>query len=59
MRSETLGRTYWSVVYKLRELRKMASFERDHFHKPINEEVVELLVVVGWLALPLCLSIIE
>ena len=25
----------------------------------INEEVVELLVVVGWLALPLCLSIIE
>jgi len=36
-----------------------AAFTDRVFAININEEVVEPLVVVGWLALPLCLSIIE
>ena len=40
-------------------LKKRGRFCGPRFVNRINEEVVEPLVVVGWLALPLCLSIIE
>jgi len=39
--------------------KKTLAIKLESFSSTINEVTVVLLVVVGWLALPLCLSSIE
>lgn len=56
-----LNRTYWSVIQKAREIHLAQKKHPDRRTRVavINGAIAERLAVVGWLALPLYLSVTE